>query len=417
MPVRVSLYQRYFLGKRDLLLLWIGQVASGFGDSLISIGFIFLALDLTNSETAVGLFQTIAYVPIVLFGLAAGVYVDRRDRKRVMLAADGGRALVLAGIPLLAVLGGLNLTMAGIAVMAVTTLTAFFNPAYNSALPLIVDEPASLFGVNAVMQSSRQFASMAGPMFAAFGSGRRGPATLLGANAVTYIISFTAIYFIAAPLASGDRSRITFDHLKQEVAAGLRTVMGNRSVRAVFLLTLINNLLLMGPAFVGTPLLVKRVFGGTIGNYAIVELMYAVGMTITGVLLHRFPTMRSLGRLWAYGLVFDGLTFVLYLWADTLPLLYLFTFIHALAIPMIIVSRATIVQRLVPQHVLGRAFGYIDIAVLGVAALSAGITGVVCTLIGPRLTIVYGGALAGIVGLVALTFRSVRNVRFDDTAG
>lgn len=408
-----ALYGRFFLGRRDLLLLWIGQLASGFGDSLTFMGFLFLALQLTGSESAVGAFQTIAYIPIIIFGLAAGVYVDRRDRKRVMLLADGVRALALGAIPLLAAFGALNITAAGLAVMLITTMTAFFNPAYNSALPALVGDPAKLFGVNAVMQSSRQFAAIAGPAFAAFGAGRNGPVTLLAVNALTYAVSFLAIAFISTSLAARERTRFSLRLMRTEALEGLRVVMGNRSVREIFLLTLANNFLLMGPAIVGTALLVRNELKGSLGDYALVELMYALGMTIAGIALHQRSNVRLIGRLWAIGLIFDGFTFLLYLWADTLPLLYLFTLIHALGIPLIVVSRATIVQRMVPGELLGRAFGYIDIAVYGVTALSAGVTGFACGLIGPRLTIVCGGALAGVVGLVALSRRSIRGLRFD----
>ncbi len=408
------LFERYFLGRRDLLLLWIGQLASGFGDSLAFMGFLFLAIDLTGSDAAVGTFQLVAYIPIIIFGLAAGVYVDRRDRRRVMLVADGGRALALLLLPVAAYSGLLGLAYAGATVMFVTTLTTFFNPAYNSALPLLVDDPAKLFGVNAVMQSSRQFAAIAGPIFAAFGAGQGGPVTLLSANAATYAISFACIFFIRTGLASGDRRRIDLAELRSEASLGLRTVMENKGVRAIFILTLINNFFLMGPAIVGTPLLVKQVYGGTLADFAIVELMYALGMTITGLVLHRFSAIRSVGLLWGVGLLFDGFTFLLYAPASTLPMLYGATFIHALAIPLIVVSRATIIQRLVPQPLLGRAFGYIDIAVYGVTAVSAGLTGFISEAVGPLNTLLYGGVLGGVCGMVALIVPVVRGIRLED---
>lgn len=409
----LRVFRKPFEEKRDLYLLWVGQLASGFGDSLTFMAFIFLALDLTGSDRQVGAFQTIAYVPIIIFGLAAGVYVDRRDRRRVMLVADGGRALALGLIPLAWWLGILDITYAGITVMTITTLTTFFNPAYNSALPIIVNDPAQLFKVNALMQSSRQFAAIAGPGLAALGAARSGPVALLSVNAVTYAISFICIALIATPLASTIRGRIRWSELREGVRSGLKTVMENRSVRIIFIITLINNIFLMGPALVGTPLMVKKEFGGALIDYAMVELMYALGMTITGVILHQSATIRSLGVLWAVGLILDGITFIPYLWAETLWQVDLVTFLHALAIPMIVVSRATIIQRLVPQELLGRAFGYIDIAVLGVTALSSGLTGLVSAEIGPRLTLVFGGALAALAGVVALMIRDVRGVRFD----
>jgi len=411
-----TLFDRFFLGKRDLLLIWIGQVASGLGDSLISMGFIFLVLDLTGDERAVGLFQAVAYLPIVVFGLAAGVYVDRRDRRRVMLAADAGRALMLGSLPVVALIGGLDVWYAGLTVVIASTCMTFFNPAYNSALPILVGDPSRLFGVNALMQSSRQFASIAGPALAAFGLARSGPLTLLSVNAVTYLISFGCIAMISTALRSHVGGRIRADELRREAMLGLRVVTGHRNVRMVFLLTLVNNVLLMGPAIVATPLLVIERFGGSMGDFALIELMYACGMAVTSLMLHRLPGIRNVGILWGIGLTLDGFTFLLYLAAGSLPLLYAATFIHALAIPLIVVPRTTIIQRLLPQEMLGRAFGYIDIAVLGITSLSAMLTGFVVKEIGPLTTIVYGGFLAGTVGVVALLLRSVNGVRFVDDA-
>lgn len=412
-----TLFDRYFLGKRDLFLLWIGQLASGFGDSLAFMGFLFLVLELTGSSRKVGVFQMVSYGPIIVFGLAAGVYVDRRDRKRVMLVADIGRAVALALLPIAALLGILNVWVAGVSVVTLTTLTTFFNPAYNSALPIIVEDPSRLFKMNALMQSSRQFASIAGPIFAAFGIGAGGPLRLLSVNAVTYSISFLCILFIATPLRTVASQAIRLNDLRREINLGLRSVMMNPSVRNIFLITLANNLLLMGPAVIGTPLLVRGIFHGSMKDYAIIELMYALGMTITGLLLHRLPPIKRLGRLWGLGLIFDGLTFIPYYYAHTLTAAYLVTLIHALAIPLIVVPRATMIQRLVPREMMGRAFGYIDIAVFGVTALSAGITGYLAEKIGPVNVLVYGGALAGICGMVALVLRSVNGIRFDDGDG
>lgn len=411
MRITDRLYERFFLSRRDLLLLWVGQLASGFGDSLALMGFVFLALKLTGSDAGLGLFQMIAYVPIIFFGLAAGVYVDRRDRRRVMLVADAGRAIALALIPVALVLGTLDILWAGITVVVVTTLTTFFNPAYNSSLAIIVDNPAKLFGVNAIIASSRQFAAIAGPTFAALGIAASGPETLLGINAITYVLSFVCIAMISRSIRSTESTtRIRYAELRSQVAIGLRTVMRHKGVRGVFILTLINNLILMGPAVVGTPLLVRKVFNGSLGDFAIVEAMYAVAMAITGFVLNRIGNIRRLGVLWSVGLLLDGFTFILYLPATELLHVYVATFIHALAIPLIIVPRTTLIQRLVPTELLGRAFGYIDIAVLGVTALSAGLAGLASNEIGPRLTLVYGGALAGTCGIAGLLWPRIRDI-------
>jgi MFS family permease len=63
---------------------------------MFQIAFVWLILDLTGSKAATGLAATISYLPSLVFGMVAGLLVDRWNRRRVMAAADGTRAVLLA---------------------------------------------------------------------------------------------------------------------------------------------------------------------------------------------------------------------------------------------------------------------------------------------------------------------------------
>ncbi len=76
--------------------LWAAQFLSQFGDSIFQIAFVWLILDLTGSKAATGVAATISYLPALLFGVVAGLLVDRWNRRLVMAGADLGRALLLA---------------------------------------------------------------------------------------------------------------------------------------------------------------------------------------------------------------------------------------------------------------------------------------------------------------------------------
>jgi MFS family permease len=115
--------------------LWLGQVVSQLGDWFNVVAVYALLLDLTGSGTAVAVMMVVQQLPIGLVGPAAGVLVDRMDRRRVMIAADLVRAAVLPGLLLVRRPEDVWLTyvLVGVAVVA----TAFFEPARSAILPAV----------------------------------------------------------------------------------------------------------------------------------------------------------------------------------------------------------------------------------------------------------------------------------------
>src|SRR5260370_3114761 len=94
--------------KGDFWKFWSGQTISTFGSSVTSFALPLLVFKLTNSPLNLALTMLFTVLPYLLFGLAIGAWVDRTNRKRVMVFTDCARALVLASIPLLAFLGLLS---------------------------------------------------------------------------------------------------------------------------------------------------------------------------------------------------------------------------------------------------------------------------------------------------------------------
>jgi hypothetical protein len=86
-------------------------------------------------------------------------------------------------------------------------------------------------------------------------------------------------------------------------------------------------------------------------------------------------------------------------------------FVHALAVPLIIIPRTVLLQQLVPGPLHGRAFALINVTVFGMTAISAGTTGWLTELVPPgRLFLVLGTA-GTVVGLLGLGVKGVRNAR------
>ena len=171
-----SMGVRDVLRIRDYRYLFAGQVVSDIGDGITLLLVLLVINDLTGSTAALALMAVAEAIPAFTVGLVAGVYVDRWDRRRIMLAADLLRAGIVlsfalvqtpAMVPLLYVLG---FTQASIA--------TFFRQARGAMLPHIV--PAEgLPAANGLAQASQVIGSLlgaglAGLIFASFGSGVAG---------------------------------------------------------------------------------------------------------------------------------------------------------------------------------------------------------------------------------------------------
>ncbi len=147
----------------DFLKLWGGQTVSMFGAQVTAVALpLTAALHLDASPAQMGLLVAAGSAPYLLLGLPAGVWVDRRRRRPVLIGADLGRAALLAAVPALALTGLLRMELlVGIALL-VGTCSMLFELAYPSYLPALVG-PERLQESNARLRTSMSVADLGGP--------------------------------------------------------------------------------------------------------------------------------------------------------------------------------------------------------------------------------------------------------------
>jgi MFS family permease len=373
-------------------LLWGAQFCSQFGDSIFQIAFIWLVLDLTGSKAATGVAATISYLPALLFGVGAGLAVDRWNRRRVLIGSDAARALLLLGC------GGLyfahRIGPASLTAIAfgVATSAVFFYPARDSLLPELV--PAErLAHANAWIQLSQQGAFFAGPLVGGLLIRSLGVGSVFPAGAALFAGSLVLL------LAMGGVGRAHRPEgqplgLVADLRSGLAAIGRDRTLVLLLALTGLDNLFIMGPAIVGTAVLVRETIHGDAATYALVEATYGVGMILGSATLARFAGGVRQGRLLLWGILFDGLTYVPLFFCRTLPFLLAVSLVHSFVIPIITVPRATLLQRVVPGALLGRVFALVNVLVVGMTAVSSGLAGLF-------LERVTAPALFGAIGLLA----------------
>ena len=381
-------------------MLWFGQLISQSGDSIYQIGLLWLVLDISGSESITGLVAMAAYLPAVVLSLTAGVSADRGDRRRIMLGSDVIRCLVVLLIPLLFFLDYLNPWFLAVNAFAIAIAATFFNPARDAIVPQLVPS-TGLLRANSLIQTSWQFSLLLGPAIAGFLIHLAGNISLFTVVSGAYAISFLSIYLIrmqsqtAKPVSKG----FGFAELKE----GLTFVIRHKVLLPLLLITIADNIFIMGPAIVGTPVLVKNNLGHGAEAYALIQGCYAIGMLIGTAGLLWVGNKFGKGKILLTGMFFDGLTFIPIFWVQSISALAIIIVIHSLAIPLLTISRTSMIQNIVPEHLTGRVFALVNLSVVGMSAISAGITGFVVEAIGVKplfLVIGIGGTLCGCIGWI-----------------
>ncbi len=148
---------------RDFMKMWTGQTISQFGSSISQLALPIIAIkSLHASPFAVAALGTVEFLPFLLFTLPAGVWVDRLPRRSVLIVGDVGRGLLLLSVPIAYLWG--HVTMVQLFAVGFTTgvLTVFFDVAYQSYLPALVDREYLIEG-NSKLEVTRSAGQLAGP--------------------------------------------------------------------------------------------------------------------------------------------------------------------------------------------------------------------------------------------------------------
>src|SRR5919204_1524762 len=147
----------------DFMRLWTAQTVSQFGSQITQLGLpLTAALVLGASPAQMGVLGAAEFAPFLLFGLIAGVWVDRLPRRPILVWADVGRALLLATIPAGAYLGLLRIEQLYVVGFLAGVLTVFFDVAYMAYLPSLVARDRMVEG-NSKLELGRSAAQIAGP--------------------------------------------------------------------------------------------------------------------------------------------------------------------------------------------------------------------------------------------------------------
>jgi MFS family permease len=419
---------------RPFLLLWLAQVATQIGVNMVLYGLTFVVLDATDSSGAVsGLFLTFL-VPSVLFSALAGVYVDRIDRRVVLVVTNALRAVVLLGI--FAVSNDIGLVLLLNIVFSI--LTVFFAPAEAAMIPVLVPRE-QLVAANGIFTLTLNGAfaigyALLGPLIVTIAGGPH-PLIVIVACLFGLAAAF-CLTLPADPPEPHERGRAiqavteagqavtgVFGQLRE----GMAYIRENRATAwslgyLGIAASLIGVVAVLGPKFardtlgLGTkdlivvvlPLGIGIVFGvlllNNYGKYVARRRAIEVGLVLLGVLLVLLTVAGPVSRVLTG--VGEGVPLVdLSALTSLVAVVVAIAFVAGIAYGIVAISAQVQLQEDIPADVRGRVFGVLNMLISVASILPIIVVGYIADQIGTTAVILTAAAFVLASGLVSIVTR------------
>ena len=447
-PRRRSLFR-----KPDFARLWTAATVSLFGTQVTQIAIPFIAaVVLGASPGEVGLLVTVDFLPFLLFTLPAGVWVDRFSRKRILVVADIGRAIMLSSIPIAYALGVLTIGQLYLVGFVNGIFTVFFDVADQSYLPTVLERDELVDG-NSKLQISASAAQILGQPFGGGVIALFTAPIAIAVDAISFVASAILIFTIRRPevavdakassaassassAAESQAEAVTIaaetraadaapepapseprPSMRSEMMSGLRHIFGNRYLRAIAPTTAFSNLfnniaLATFAVFAYRELGLTPALVGLIGGVSGAGVL--IGALTAGRIADRFGVGRAIVWPVLIGSLFGLLVPIAPVGGAT-PYIAAAFFFAGITNVVYNVNQVSLRQAITPQRFLGRMNATMRFLVWGTIPIGSLIGAALSELIGVRPT-VWVGSVLGLFPFLFVFFSPVRTLaRIPDT--
>ena len=396
----------------DFMKLWSAETISQIGSQVSGLALPFVAIVvLEASAFEVALLTVIEFAPFILISLPAGVWVDRLQRRPILVFADLGRALLLASIPVAYWADALTIWQLYGVGFAVGVLTVFFDVAYQSYLPALVARDHLVEG-NSKLEVSRSGAQLAGPGLAGgLVEAVTAPVAVL-VDAFSFLASALFLFRIRKTEQAPTRAeRQAGPGMKAEVLEGLRYVLGNRYLRWIAVSTATFNF--FGSIIFAIVLVyaVRELELGP-GVIGIVLAVSNVGYLAGALLANRLSRRFGVGPTIVIGA--SGSIALLLLAAapksNPIPFMIAAQAISSLGVPNYNITQVSFRQAITPERIQGRMNSVMRFVVWGVMPLGSLLGGALASWVSLRFAI-WVGAIGMSLAVLPVLLSPVRTLR------
>jgi MFS family permease len=363
----------------DFVKLWVGETISLTGTQVTMFALPLIGvLTLHASVFQVGLLNAMRTIPVLFFSLFAGVWLDRRRRRPVMIVCSLGNAILIGLVPVSYGLGVLTLTLLFVVCIVSGVLSVVFDVGVQTYVPSII-ERGHLSASNSRMQTSYSISLAAGPGLAGLLVGLITAPVTLSVDAVSYLCSAIGLLSIRKPEAEPAKPAEQTSILKS-IGEGLAAVYGNKILR--YLLILSGTFNFVQSAFI-TVFMVYAVRDEHASSVrlGIVLAAIALGGIVGAMYTNRIGARLGVGLTMFLGIVM-AVTFPMALLIPhdfSVPAVLLMSaaeFCYGFGVLAFNVHAITLRQAITPNRLLGRSNASYRLVVVGTAPLGAILIGV-----------------------------------------
>jgi MFS transporter, DHA3 family, macrolide efflux protein len=373
------------------------------GDYFVMLAVPIAVNRLTGSAMMVGLAYMSSAVPALFLGPVAGVFIDRWDRRKVMIASDLIRALLV--LIMLTVRGSEQIWVFYLTGFLIACTSQFFFPARNAVLPLVVKDSDDLLAANGLMQIVQTVGFLIGPALAGFAIGLWGEHVAFVANSIGYFASAAAVFMMTVPhnpvqRAAAGAVRVVFAELR----AGLSFLFTNRTTLGVMVMLTVSQLGIGAFIVIWVPFL-QRYFNQGAQGVGLVDSIFGAGMVVGGLLLGFLARRVRKTTLASVSMVAMGLTALPIGYAPTFFLILVLNFLFGIALVPLQSGLTTLMQLAVPDEKRGRVSSSLNAMVTTGGLISMAFAAFFGDLIGLRNLLVLVGVvimLSGFLGFALL---------------
>ena len=400
---------RILAGRRDLRLVLSAGIISLTGDWILTIGLIYRVYAVTGSTVASALTMASSFAPQVLLGAVAGVFADRWDRKRTMIAAD---LLLAAGLlPLLLVHDAAQVWIVFAVMFWEGSVQQFFSPAEQAMVPRLVPDD-ELMAANAVSGQVSNVSRLAGSALGGILAAAGGIIAVTLIDAASFLASALLLALVrttgrTAASSEGGSIRVKLARVGAELRDGLQLSARHAVLRALMIFALVTS---VGEGIMSTLFtpFVEHVLHGTPQDLGLIVAAQAVGGIVGGIVAAASGHRARASRLLSYGAIAFGLVdLAIFLY----PLGYVAVWpaivgmiIVGLPGALTVAGLITLFQRSSEDSYRGRVFGAVS-ALEGVTVLAGTLgAGYLSRFVGIVPVLAVQGAGYVVAGLVMLAW-------------
>lgn len=393
--------------KKVFAIIWTGQFFSLLTSSVVNFAII-LWLTLETESAAVLATATIfAMLPQAILGMFTGVFVDRWNRKKVMIFSDSFIAVCSLVLAVLFYLGKAEIWHIYMLLAMRSVGSAFHSPAMQASVPLLApkEELIRVAGINQIITS---ISNIAGPALGALLITFMDMSYVLLLDVAGAFIACTSLLFVFIPNPEPE-GEVETPHIWREMKEALKEITYTRGLPALFVSSIMVMFFMM-PVSVMFPLMTLEHFKGDTFEISVIEIAWSIGALLGGALIGMIKKKFNKVIMILLTYIVLGLTFF---FSGVLPVggFVWFAVLTAIGGVSGAVYQSTFVatvQTTINPAALGRVFSMFGSVSLLPSVIGLTATGLIADLIGVANAFIIGGIIIVAIGVIAFWIPSLK---------